>query len=103
MFVSVTNTDTAGQPVENAKAVAEEMDRWLRETEGYEGFMLLAGDERALGLVFWESREVAERHAESRRQFRERMLGIAGVTIEDVVGYELVHASLGPRLARGIS
>ena len=103
MFVSVTNTDTAGQPVESAKVVAEEMARWLRETEGFEGFMLLAGEERALGLVFWESREVAERHAEARKQFRERMLGIAGVTIEDVVGYELVYASLGPRLAAGVS
>jgi heme-degrading monooxygenase HmoA len=103
VFVSLTTADTSGQPSENAKAVAQEMERWLRETEGYEGFMLLAGDERALGLVFWESREVAERHAEARKQFRERMLGIAGVTIEDVVGYEVVYASLGPRLTSGIS
>ena len=103
MFVSLTSTDTTGQPVENAKVVAEEMDRWLRETEGFEGFMLLAGEGRALGLVFWESREVAERHGEARKQFRERMLGIAGVTIEDVVGYELVYASVGPGLAGGVS
>ena len=74
------------------------MERWLRDIEGFEGFVMLAREGRALGLAFWESKEVAERHNVARTRFRERMLSIAGVRIEDVVDYELVFARLGPGL-----
>ena len=74
------------------------MARWLRDTDGFEGFLLLAGEEKAVGLAFWASREVAERHNHARSQFRERMLSIAGVQIEDVSDYEVAFARLGPRL-----
>jgi hypothetical protein len=98
VFVTLTSADTTGEPIENAKVVAEEMDRWLRETDGFEGFVLLAREGRAVGLAFWASREVAERYSHTRAQFRERMLSIAGVTIEDVVDYELAFARFGPGL-----
>jgi hypothetical protein len=74
------------------------MARWLRDTDGFEGFLLLAGEEKAVGLAFWASREVAERHNHARSQFRERMLSIAGVQIEDVSDYEVAFARLGPGL-----
>ena len=99
MFVSHTTADTTGQSSDNAKVVAEEMERWLSEMEGFEGFIMLAREGKAIGLAFWESREIAERHGHARKQFRERMLSIAGVTIEEVVEYELAFARLGPRLA----
>ena len=95
MYVTVTTVDTAGEPIENAPIVAEEMERWLRETDGFEGFLLLAGEGKAIGLAFWASREVAERHRVARTQFRERILSIAGVRIEEVVDYEVVFARLG--------
>ena len=98
MYVSHTTVDTAGQPFEVAAAVAEEMERWLRDLEGFEGLVLLAGESRAVGLAFWESREVAERHAVLRAQFRERMLAIAGVRVEEVVDYDVAFARLGPGL-----
>lgn len=98
MYVSHTTVDTAGQPLAVATAVAEEMERWLRDLEGFEGLVLLAGEHRAVGLAFWESREVAERHAVLRAQFRERMLAIAGVRVEEVVDYDVVFARLGPGL-----
>ena len=98
MYVSHTTVDTAGQPPAIGAAVAEEMERWLRELEGFEGLMLLTGEGRAVGLAFWESREVAERHAAVRTQFRERMLGIAGVRIEEVVDYEVAFARFGAAL-----
>jgi hypothetical protein len=66
--------------------------------EGFEGLLLLAGEGRALGLAFWASREVAEYHAVARAEFRERMLGVAGVRIEDVVDYEVAFARFGPGL-----
>jgi hypothetical protein len=96
VYVTVTTADTTGEPMENAPVVAEEMDRWLRETEGFEGFLLLAGERKAVGLAFWTSREVAERHNLARAQFRERMLSIANVQIEEVVDYEVAFARFGP-------
>lgn len=96
MFVSLTSADIGDEPLENAAIVAEEMERWLGEMEGYQGFLMLSRPGTALGLVFWESKEVAERYAVSRSQFRERMLSIAGVKIENVEGYEVVYSRLGP-------
>ena len=62
MYVTVTTADTSGEPIENASIVAEELERWLRETDGFEGFLMLTGENKAVGLAFWASREVAERH-----------------------------------------
>jgi hypothetical protein len=95
VYVTVTTVDTAREPIENAPIVAEEMERWLRETDGFEGFLLLAGEGKAVGLSFWASREVAEHHTFARTQFRERILSIAGVRIEEIVDYEVVFARLG--------
>lgn len=100
MFVTVTTADIAGEPLEHAPIVAEEMDGWLQETPGFEGFIMLAGGGEAVGLAFWESRETAERHRVARAQFRERMLSIANVRIEQVVDYDVVFARLGPGWAR---
>jgi hypothetical protein len=102
VYVTVTTTTTADEPIENATVVAEEMERWLSEMEGFEGFLLLAGEERALGLAFWASKEVAERYNPVRSQFRERMLAVAGVQIEDIVDYEVAFARFGPALAEGV-
>lgn len=103
VHVTITTTDASGQPIENAPIVAEEMERWLRDAEGFQGFVLLAGNQKAIGLAFWESRELAEHHNLARTQFRERMLSIAGVRIESVVDYELVFARLGPRFADALA
>ena len=98
MHVTITTTDITGETIGDAAVVGEEMDRWLRDAEGFEGFLLLAGETKAVGLAFWASREVAERHNHARTQFRERMLSIAGARIEDVVDYEIAFARFSPRL-----
>lgn len=98
MFVTVTTADTAGEPIENASIVAEEMERWLRETDGFVGFMMLTGENKALGLSFWETRGAAERHHLARSQFRERILSIAGVRIEEIVDYDVVFARFRPEV-----
>ena len=98
MYVTVTTADITGQPIEDAPVVAEEMERWLREAKGFEGFLMLAGEEKAIGLAFWASRELAERHRVARTQFRERMLSIAGVRIEGVADYDVVFARFRPGL-----
>jgi hypothetical protein len=98
VFATVTTTDTGGEPLENATIVAEEMERWLRGLEGFEGFVLLANEERAMGIAFWASSEVAERYVSVRSEFRERALSVAGVRIEEVVDYHVAFARFGPGL-----
>jgi hypothetical protein len=96
VYVALTTANTGDQPMENATVVAEEMYRWLRETEGFEGLLFLSREGTTLGLTFWESREIAERHQASRMQFRDRMLSAAGVEIGETVDYEVTFARLGP-------
>ncbi len=100
MFVTLTRVKTSDQPVENATIVAEEMERWLCDLQGFEGFVVLSGDDTSIGLTFWDSREVAERYAAIRSEFRERMLKIAGVEIEEVVDYHVAYAKLSDRVGR---
>jgi hypothetical protein len=99
VYVSYTRVDTTASPVENAAVVAEEMVRWLRDIDGFEGFLMLQGETTTVGLTFWESREVAERHRVARMQFVERMSSVAGVQIEERLDFDVAFAELGPRLA----
>ena len=101
MSVTVTTTSTADEPLATATVVAEEMERWLRDLDGFEGFLLLAREGKAVGLAFWASADVAQRYNVIRSQFRERMLTVAGAQIEDVVDYEVAFARFGPALAEG--
>ena len=99
MYVSLTRVKTSDQPIENATIVAEEMLRWFREMEGFEGLLMLSREGTTLGLTFWESRDVAERHRVARMQFRDRMTSAAGVQVEETVDYEVAFAHLGRRVA----
>jgi hypothetical protein len=95
VHVSVTRVATADQPIENAAIVAEEMMRWFRETEGFEGLMFMSQEGTTLALSFWESQEIADRHRASRMQFRDRISTAAGVEVEGTEDYELTFADLG--------
>lgn len=96
MHVTAARVNTGDQPIETAKIVAEEMHRWLRELDGYEGFLMLSRPGTTLGLTFWADADVAERHSAARGQFRERMSGVVDVEIVEVVDYELMFGELGP-------
>ncbi len=99
MYVTLTTATTADQPRENATIVAEELVRWLRDIDGFEGFLMLSQEGRSLGLSFWESREVAERHRVARMQFIERMTSVADVQVEESTDFEVTFAALSERLA----
>ena len=99
MYVSYTRVDTTASPVDNAEIVAEEMVTWLRDVDGFEGFLMLQGETTTIGLTFWESREVAERHRVARMQFVERVSSVAGVQIQERLDFDVAFAELGPRLA----
>lgn len=94
MHVSLTRVNSAGQPIENATMVAQEMHRWLRDIEGFQGFLMLSRPGTTLGLAFWESREVAEQHRAVRMEFIQRMTSVAGVQIEEIVDYDVAFAHL---------
>jgi hypothetical protein len=96
MYVSLTRVKTSDQPIENATIVAEEMMRWLREIEGFEGFLMLSREGTTVGLTLWKSREVAERHRVARMEFLDRMTSVANVEIEETVDYDVTFAHLGP-------
>jgi hypothetical protein len=96
MHVSLTRVSTGDVSLDNAPIVAQEMMRWFRETEGFEGLLFLSKEGTTLGLTFWESREVAERHRAARMQFRDRMMSAAGVQVEGTDDYEVTFADLGP-------
>jgi hypothetical protein len=95
MYVALTRVSTGDQPIENATIVGEEMFRWFREMEGFEGLLLLSREGTTLGLTFWESSEVAERHRVARMQFRDRITSAANVQVEETVDYEVSFAQLG--------
>ena len=98
MYVSFTRVNTTDQPIENAAIVAEEMLRWLREIEGFDGFLMLSRAGTSVGLTFWESREVADRHRVARMEFLNRMTSVADVEIQETTDFEVAFAELGPRL-----
>ena len=49
VYVSLHCAKITDQPVEDAKIVAEEMVRWLRDIEGFDGFLMLTGESSAIG------------------------------------------------------
>lgn len=103
VFATVTTTDTGGEPLANATIIAEEMERWLRDLDGFQGFLLLANEGQALGITFWASREVAEHYASMRSTFRERVLSLAGVPIAEVVDYDVAFARFAPGFAAPVT
>jgi hypothetical protein len=96
MYVSLTRVSTSDQPTGNATIIAQEMMRWFRATEGFEGLLFLSKEGTTLALTFWENREVAERNRVSRMQFRDRVTEVAGVQVEAALDYEVTFAHLGP-------
>jgi len=95
VHVTLTRVSTGDQPISTATIVGEEMHRWLRDLEGFEGFLMLSREGTTLGLTFWKSAEIAERYRATRDEFRQRMTSVVGVQIEEVVDYELTFGQLG--------
>ena len=98
MYVHLTRVRRTDRTIGDPAILAEEMLAWLQEIEGFEGLMMLSEEETVVGLSFWQSREVAERHQAARMEFIRRMTSVVNVEIEDTQGYELTFASLGEAL-----
>jgi hypothetical protein len=94
MYVSLTRVNTADEPIENAPIVGEEMVRWLRDIDGFLGFLMLSREGTTLGLTFWKTREIAERHRVARMEFLERITSVANVQVEEVLDYDVTFADI---------
>jgi hypothetical protein len=97
VFVSVTRTkDYLGQPIEIATIAGEEMLRWLRAIDGFEGLLMLSNEEEGttLTLTFWKSRDVAEEHGEARMRFRDQVTAAVNVEVQETIGFEVTLAEL---------
>jgi heme-degrading monooxygenase HmoA len=95
VHVTVTRTkDVLGQPIEFATMAGEEMLRWLRQIEGFEGLLVLSNEAEGTTLVlsFWESRAVAEEHAEARRRLRDSVTAAVNVEVQESTDYEVTFA-----------
>ena len=96
VFVFLTRVKTSDQPIQNAAIVADEMDKWFRQIEGFKGMLMLSREGTTVGLTFWQSREVAERHRASRMQFIRRMASVVDVEIEETLDFDVMFADVGP-------
>ena len=97
LHVTLTRVKTnAEDPIENASIVGEEMERWLRDVEGFEGMMLLSRPGETIGLTFWESREVAERMLPVRNEFLARTMSAAEAEVEERLDFTVTFARVRP-------
>jgi hypothetical protein len=71
---------------------------WLRDIDGFLGFLMLSREGTSIGLSFWESRELAEKHRVARLEFIDRMLSVVGVEIEEMTDYAVTFARLSEQL-----
>jgi hypothetical protein len=94
VHVTLTRVDSGDQPTDTATIVAEEMHGWLRDLEGYQGFLMLSGGGTTIGMAFWESREAAERNSTTRKEFVERISSVAGVEIQERLELEVRFSDL---------
>ena len=100
MHVTIVRAETGEQDIATATIVGEEMHRWIRDLEGFAGMMMLSRLGTTLALTVWESAEVAEGHSALRKEFRERISGIAGVQLQEVEEFEVTFAHV-PALTVG--
>jgi hypothetical protein len=93
-------TTTLGQSGEDqldlAVMVGETMLRWLRDTEGFEGLLMLSDEESGTThvITFWESAEVAEKSRISRLQLRDRITETVSVEVQETRPYTVSFADL---------
>ena len=92
MHATIVRADTGDQDIATATIVGEEMFRWYRELDGFAGMMMLSRSGTTIALSLWENAEVAERHSGVRKEFRERISGVAGVELQEAEEFEVTFA-----------
>jgi len=102
VYASFTTTKGSVEGLSEVAAMAgEAMLVWLRESEGFEGLLILTDDTTGTTRVitFWRDREAEERNRESRMRLRDRMSETVEVRVEETASYDVSFAHLGAKLA----
>jgi hypothetical protein len=75
-----------------AGMAAESLLTWLREFDGYKGFIVLADEAGGMArfMTFWEDLHALERSASGRKEVREQLAKTAGATIESSQPYTVL-------------
>ena len=99
MHASLTTTlgQSGADQLDLAVMVGETMLGWLRDTEGFEGLLMLSDEESGTThvITFWESAEVAEKSRISRLQLRDRITETVSVEVQETRPYVVSFADLG--------
>jgi len=103
MHARVTRISTGDQPIERATIVAEEMHRWFRDMDGFQGLLTLSREGTTFGVTFWESKEASDRHLSTRMEFLGRMTSTAAVEVVESDDYEIMFAYLDPAAAEAMN
>jgi hypothetical protein len=98
MYVTMNRVKTSNEPIENASIVADGLQDWLRDVEGFEGLLMLSREGTSIGFTFWQSREIAEKYRPMRMQFLDRVLSAVGVELEESLDFDVTFARLTPQL-----
>lgn len=89
---------TVKGPLEDFESIvqmaAESLLPWIRQYDGYEGFIVLADAETGTAhfMTLWESKDALDKSAPGRAQVRERLAATAGAKIESAGGYRVLVA-----------
>ena len=98
MHATIVRVGTGEQDISTATIVGEEMLRWLRDLDGFVGWMTLSRTGTTLALSLWENAEVAAQHRSVREEFRQRVTAVAGVEIQEVEEFEVTFAHVAALL-----
>jgi hypothetical protein len=94
MFASVlTGTGLVGK--EEAKRVIDQILPRQKTLPGFKGVLFLLDEKggKGMGIVFYESEEVARASSEARDRLRKQAVTEMGASISSLEGYEVVLAS----------
>jgi hypothetical protein len=92
-YASMVTVSGAQEEFDNIAAMAgESLLPWIRQFEGYKGFMVFADSESGIAhfMTLWETREALEKSAHSRKQVREQLAKTASAEILSAGAYSVL-------------
>jgi hypothetical protein len=95
LYASMATVNGPPEDFDKVAAMAgESLLPWIRQFEGYKGFIVLADRETSTAhfMTLWNSREALERSAHSRKQVREQLAKTAGAEIASAGAYTVILA-----------
>jgi hypothetical protein len=94
-YASIVTVRGAQEEFENiAEMAAESLLPWIRQFDGYRGFMVFTDSEAGIAhfMTLWETREALEKSAHSRKEVREQLARTASAEIVSAGAYSVLVA-----------